>query len=688
MNLSRFEAEHEEADSNPVAEHAVLVLILSVYCANSSPMSPFPCRILLALVAVCWFGATGDARAEPAAATSLTGTVTSVASQSDGKLVIAGPFSFIGTTPRAGIARLKSDGSLDSTFDPGPGANGAINLLALQEDGKVVMAGDFTAVAGIIRNRIARLNPDGTLDPSFNPGTGPNDGINALLIDSGAKIVLGGRFENFNGVTRHFLARLNRDGSLDTTFDAGRYFSGILPQGVTDIAFYPDGRLIAAGFFEAQGKFDLVRVAADGTVDQSFPSGLSVQGIAVQPDGKLYVSGYFSGNLDALRRYFPDGTTDKTFRPSPVRLGEMLQLQPDGKLLAVANSAPLVRFNYDGTVDSSFGPVQTGSSGNTGTSYRALALRPDGRIILAGTFDTVNGFPRSGVVRLLQNGVVDPSFSPEAGIVTVSSLGLNLSTRVAVGTGDNALIAGFIIDGGTAKRIMIRAIGPSLAGGNASILKPLSDPVVELRDGRGTLIARNDNWRTTEIGGAINDDQVADIEGSTIAPTNDAESAFIATLDPGPYTATVRGATGGTGIALVEMYDLDASSPARLANISTRGRVGIHDDVMIGGIILGGTELSDVLLRAIGPSLSISGVSGELADPFMELHDSNGALIVINDDWKDIQRAEIEATGLAPSNDNEAAILTALRPGNYTAVVKGVDDTIGVAVVEAFALRK
>jgi len=136
------------------------------------------------------------------------------------------------------------------------------------------------------------------------------------------------------------------------------------------------------------------------------------------------------------------------------------------------------------------------------------------------------------------------------------------------------------------------------------------------------------------------------------------------------------------------MYDLDASSPARRANISTRGRVGIHDDVMIAGIILGGTELSEVLLRAIGPSLSASGVSGELADPFMELHDGNGALIVTNDDWKDIQRAEIEATTLAPSNDKEAAILTALRPGNYTAVVKGVNDTTGVAVVEAFALRK
>lgn len=652
-------------------------------------MFQVPFSLLWAVIALCLFGVIAGGRAAPLAGTNLTGTVTGVASQPDGKLVIAGPFSSIGTTPRAGIARLKSDGSLDPAFDPGAGANGAINLLALQADGKIVMAGDFTTVAGIARNRIARLNPDGTLDPSFNPGAGPNDGINALLIAPDGKIVLGGRFEIFDGLTRHFLVRLNPNGGVDATFDAGRSFSRILPQGVTDIAFYPDGRLIVAGFFEAQGKYDLVRVAADGTVDQSLPSGLSIQGIAVQSDGRLYISGYFGSNQQpALRRYHPDGTMDNSFFPAPARLGEMLQLQPDGKLLAVANSAPLVRFNSNGSYDSSFGPVQTTSSGNSGSSFRALALRPDGRIILAGTFDTVNGFSRSGVVRLLQNGQVDPSFNPEAGIVTVSSLGLNLSTRVAVGVGDDVLIAGLIIDGGSAKRIMIRAIGPSLAEGNIRISKPLLDPVVELRDGRGTLIARNDNWRTTEIGGAIGGDQVAEIEGSTIAPRHEAESAFIATLDPGPYTAIVRGAGDKTGIGLVEMYDLDASSPARLANISTRGQVGTRDDVMIGGIILGGTELSEVLLRAIGPSLSSAGVGGALADPIMGLHDGNGTLIVTNNDWKDIQRAEIEATTLAPSHDKEAAILTALSPGNYTAVVKGVNDTTGVAIVEAFALRQ
>jgi hypothetical protein len=216
----------------------------------------------------------------------------------------------------------------------------------------------------------------------------------------------------------------------------------------------------------------------------------------------------------------------------------------------------------------------------------------------------------------------------------------------------------------------------------------LQDPTIELRDSSRTLVGRNDNWRTTELGGAIGEDQANEIKASTVAPTEGSEAAIIATLDPGAYTAITRGADGGVGIALVELYDLAPSASARLANISTRGQVGIGDDVLIGGIILGGTELSEVLLRAIGPSLADAGVSDTLGDPTLELHDGNGELIVINDNWKDTQRDEIEATGIPPSRDQEAAILTVLQPGNYTAIVRGVNGTFGIALVEAYALHQ
>jgi uncharacterized delta-60 repeat protein len=619
-------------------------------------------------------------------AATLAGSVASVVSQLDGKVIIAGPFSSIGGTARAGIARLASDGSLDPSFDPGPGANGAINLLALQDDGKVLIAGDFTAVNGVVRNRIARLGSDGALDQGFNPGGGPNDIINVLLIDADGKAVLGGKFETFDGITRHFLARLNKDGRLDLAFDAGLHlsrFDSVL-KGVTDLDFYPDGRLIAGGFFMAGSKYDFVRVALDGTIDSNFKAtGVSIQAIAVQPDGKVYVSGPVNGSNGGLIRLNPDGTTDPTFTAASGSIfGVFLRVQPDGKVLFVGNSGPVIRFNPNGSADSSFGPVQS-----NGGTYRALELRPDGRILLAGSFSTVNGSPRSGVVRLFQNGQVDPGFIPEAGVVTAGSIGLNFSTRGVVGTSDDVLIGGFFINGSSPKRLMIRAIGPSLATGSITVPRPLLDPTLELYDSR-TLIARNNDWRVTQVGGVIGGDQREEIEQSTIAPLNAAESAIIATLDPGVYTAIVRGVNNGTGIGLVELYDLDPSATARLANISTRGRVGIGDDVIIGGITLGGTELSKVVLRAIGPSLSTAGVTDPLADPTLALHNGNGAQIVTNDDWKDIQQGEIEATGLAPSNDKEAAILAVIAPGSYTAIVRGTNNGMGIAVVEAFALPK
>lgn len=625
--------------------------------------------------------------AHSAGAAPLTSSISSVVSQPDGKVIIAGPFNSIGATPRAGIARLEWDGRLDPSFDPGVGANGAITLLALQQDGKVLIAGDFTTINGTARNRIARLNANGALDSSFNPGRGPDDIINVLLLDAGGKAVLGGKFETFDGVTRHFLARLNINGSLDSTFDAGANLSSFdsVLKGVTDLAFYPDGRLIAGGFFAVAGKYDLARLALNGTVDQTFKAiAVSIQAIAVQPDGKILISGPVNGGDGRLTRLNPDGTTDPTFATNgPAIFGVFLRLQPDGKLLFVGNSGPVLRFNSNGTADSSFGPVQVQTNGQSGGTFRALELQTDGRILLAGAFSTVNGLPRNGVVRLFQSGQVDLGFVPDAGVTTGSSIGLNFSTRGAVGNGDDALIGGFVISGSGPKRLMIRAIGPSLI----SVPRPLLDPALELHDG-STIIGRNDNWQTTQVGGVIGADQMQEIEDSTIAPARAAESAIIATLDPGVYTAIVRGAGGGTGIGLVELYDLDPSATGRLANISTRGRVGTASDVLIGGIILGGTQFSKVVVRAIGPSLSGTGITDALADPILELHNGNGAQIVTNDDWKDTQQQGIEATGLAPSNDKESAILATLAPGNYTAIVRGTNNTVGVGVVEAYALPK
>jgi hypothetical protein len=252
---------------------------------------------------------------------------------------------------------------------------------------------------------------------------------------------------------------------------------------------------------------------------------------------------------------------------------------------------------------------------------------------------------------------------------------LNISTRVEVETGEEVLIGGFIVTGTAPKKVILRAIGPSL--GAAGLTGTLQDPILELHDESGATIATNDNWR---------DAQETEIEMTGLPPNDDRESALVQTLPPGQYTAVVRGQNDSIGQALVEAYDLDAAVDSEFGNISTRGLVGTDDNVLIGGFIIGMEDSgqANVILRAIGPSLGAAGVSGALQDPTLELHDSNGALVVLNDDWQDEQGALIESTDLAPKDERESAIFATLTSGPYTAVVHGENETTGVGLVEVF----
>lgn len=253
---------------------------------------------------------------------------------------------------------------------------------------------------------------------------------------------------------------------------------------------------------------------------------------------------------------------------------------------------------------------------------------------------------------------------------------LNISTRLEVGAGDQVLIGGFIIAGTGPKRVILRAIGPSLS--SAGVSAPLADPFLELHASDQSLITTNDNWR---------DSKPADIEATGLAPASDLESALVMTLDPGSYTVIVKGKAGATGVGLIEAYDLDPGAASQLANISTRGFVETGSNVMIGGFILGdGSSSTQVLVRALGPSLGQLGVTGTLADPTLELHDQNGTLIRSNDNWRDTQQSAIEATGLQPSADVESALLETLAPGPYTAIVAGKNGLTGVALVEVYRL--
>lgn len=264
--------------------------------------------------------------------------------------------------------------------------------------------------------------------------------------------------------------------------------------------------------------------------------------------------------------------------------------------------------------------------------------------------------------------------------VPASPAFVNLATRMRVQTGDNVLIGGFILVGSTPKKVIIRAIGPSLTANNQPLAGRLPDPTLTLFDGSGTPLFTNDDW--------MNSTQKQQIIDSTIPPTDPKESAIVATLQPGNYTAIMSGANGATGIGVVELYDLDQAAPANPANISTRGFVESGDNVMIGGFIVGGSQSRTVLARAIGPSLTPLGVPNALQDPFLELHNSSGTTLATNDSWMSDQKAEIQAVNLAPSDDREAAIISApLAPGNYTAIVRGSGNTSGVALVEIYQLQ-
>jgi hypothetical protein len=270
-----------------------------------------------------------------------------------------------------------------------------------------------------------------------------------------------------------------------------------------------------------------------------------------------------------------------------------------------------------------------------------------------------------------------PSPTPTATPTAAPKL-VELSTRMAVQTGDNVLFGGFIVSGNQPKKVIVRAIGPSLT--NFGVQGALADPTLQLFSG-STPLDSNDNWVDSPDKQAIID--------SNVAPSDSRESAIVKSLPPGAsYTAILRGANNIAGIGVVEVYDLDQSADATLANISSRGFVQTGDDVMFAGVFVAGTSPLKVIVRALGPSLTNFGVQGALADPALELHDSNGTTIEANDNWVDSSNKQaILDSGIPPSNDAESAIVRTLSPGPpYTAIVRGVSNSVGVGVVEIYAL--
>jgi CSLREA domain-containing protein len=257
---------------------------------------------------------------------------------------------------------------------------------------------------------------------------------------------------------------------------------------------------------------------------------------------------------------------------------------------------------------------------------------------------------------------------------------LNISTRGFAGTGDNVMIGGFIINGTANKTVLLRAIGPSLSNPPFNLANTLQDPMISLFNSSGAKIISNDNWADAANAQSI---------PPALQPTNNLESAILISLAPGAYTAIVSGVNNGTGIGLIEVFDLDSNPVSKLSNISTRGLVETGDSVLIGGFVINSPSSDRVVVRAIGPSLANPpfNITNALQNPSLFLFDGNGNMFASNDDWRSTQQADLIAAGLQPSNDLESAIVTTLIPGNYTAIVRGVNGTTGVALVEVYGLN-
>ena len=351
--------------------------------------------------------------------------------------------------------------------------------------------------------------------------------------------------------------------------------------------------------------------------------------------------------------------------------GGVYQLSLNGGLLPVEESYTAFQA----------GPVAPPPNGTTAqnTTTDPSGILPYGEVFFrSAALDPIRHFAyfgqdsRPNQIVKVQLPTATPTATPLA-----TALVLNISTRMSVQGGNNVLIAGFIVSGSDQKTVAMRGIGPSLS---QFFSGTLNDPTVELHSGN-VILMTNDNWQDDSA-------QASQLSAHNLALSDPRESGIVATLQsPGSYTAVLSGKNGGTGIGLVELYDLDQSANSQLANISTRGFVSTGNDVMIGGFVLGGNSNSTrIAVRGIGPSLAQFGLSPILADPTLELHDSNGMILATDDDWQDdsTQAAQLSANGLGLSDQKEAGIFTSLPPGQFTAILAGKGGGTGIGLVEIY----
>ncbi len=512
-------------------------------------------------------------------------------------------------------------------------------LLQISPDRKTLYVGGGSGPGILERFNVATATP--VLKQSLSDNTVGMDGIDLQLSHDGKFLC----YSTFDGNSEQ--PEVDEIDPADFTVRYGAFQLASPPSYIT---FSPDDKVLYA----YDSSVDMVDIFSTATFDKI---------------GSIYVPNIFCRALitDSTGRFL-------FFSDNPTAI-KVYDLRPATSTVAVYGTAG-EEFSY--LVSTSFGSATFDVTGlPAGLTFDATTR------LLSGTATVDGVFP---IVITATSGSNTETINLTLTLYPAEKA-LNISTRLDVQTGDNVGIAGFILLGGEYEQIVVRALGPSLKVNGQPLPGLLANPTLQLMDSTGRVIDSNDDWSDNPEAGAL--------LNFGLAPADSSEAALFDILPPGEYTAVVSGVNGTTGVGLAEVYDVGKLGPefvapsnglSRLANISTRGKVMAADKVMIGGVIVDGTADATILVRALGPSLGAKGVSDPLADPLLGLFDANGTEIASNNNWKDSQETEIEATGLAPKNALESAILATLSPAPYTAVMSGVGEATGVGLVEVYNL--
>ncbi len=644
----------------------------------------------------------------------------------DGKLLAGGEFSNLAGTARARLARFNANGTLDAAFNATVG--GAVTALARQADGRILVG--LATANGAPATTVVRLNADGSADATFTgpaAAAGAVQRVHGLAVQRDGRVLVLSRTQITGGAT-YQLARLGTNGAADSSF-APKVLTNV--TGNPSLALQADGRIVISGGFatiDGRAVANLARINADGSVDTGFapaPNG-PVSALALQNDGRLMIGGSFSSvggasrvglarvgtsdrvtqtlgvgaarNSVTLTRSGPLGELSgvtferSTDRASWTRLGEGTRVAGSGDWQLTGLTLPASGLFYIRAVG-----ILPGAGTSSGlielvrefTYANPLGAAPAGSVQVPVTaasqspaIDPVTGIAARSVVRMVPGEdsveIIAARASDAAGSVAPGRL-VNLSTRGRVGS-DSPLILGFAVTGTGARDLLVRAVGPALAG--FGVTDALAGANLRIYDSAGVLVA-------SVTGGASASDaiQAAARTGAFPLAAGSADSAALVRLAPGTYTAQVVDARGTGGVGLAEIYDAGGGAESRLANVSSRASTGAGNAALISGFVIGGAAAERVLLRGVGPTLAQFGAAGAVADPAISLYDAAGFELGGNDNWvssvTDVSAAAQRAGAFAlAAGSKDAAVLATLPPGAYTVQVRSA--TAGAALLEIY----